>query len=197
MKIGMPTYATKEEEVAAIAAALAHSGSTPLEFTVHDGQRILCLDGGGLKGLIMIEVLIRIEQLTQKKITELFDWIVGTSTGGVIALGLVYGEWSMHVHVLVGKCNPPAYQRATLKSWEWPWYEARSALLYCSVCDFFSLSLAKKSLYQLKQLYFEMKEDVFGSGNKYGYGFNTKKMEEVLKRNFGSEMTMMSVLEPK
>ena len=160
----MPTYATKEEEVAAIAAALAHSGSTPLEFTVHDGQRILCLDGGGLKGLIMIEVLIRIEQLTQKKITELFDWIVGTSTGGVIALGLVYGEWSMHVHVLVGKC---------------------------------SFSLAKKSLYQLKQLYFEMKEDVFGSGNKYGYGFNTRKMEEVLKRNFGSDMTMMSVLEPK
>ena len=80
----------KEEE--AIAAAIAHSGTTPLEFSVHDGQRILCLDGGGLKGLIMIEVLIRIEQLTQKKITDLFDWIVGTSTGGVIALGLVYGN---------------------------------------------------------------------------------------------------------
>lgn len=39
----------------------------------------------------MIEVLIRIEQLTEKKIIDLFDWIVGTSTGGVIALGLVYG----------------------------------------------------------------------------------------------------------
>lgn len=44
-----------------------------------------------MKGLIMIEVLIRIEQLTEKKIIDLFDWIVGTSTGGVIALGLVYG----------------------------------------------------------------------------------------------------------
>ena len=92
LKIGMPTYATKEEETAAIAAALAHSQLTPLEFTVRDGQRILCLDGGGLKGLILIEVLIRIEQLTGRKIIELFDWIVGTSTGGVIALGLVYGE---------------------------------------------------------------------------------------------------------
>ena len=39
----------------------------------------------------MIEVLIHIEQLTGKKIIDLFDWIVGTSTGGVIALGLVYG----------------------------------------------------------------------------------------------------------
>ena len=92
MKIGMPTYATKEEEMVAIATAITHSQLTPVEFTVRDGQRILCLDGGGLKGLILIEVLIRIEQLTGKKITELFDWIVGTSTGGVIALGLVYGE---------------------------------------------------------------------------------------------------------
>ena len=82
---------TKEEESAAIAAAIAHSGGTPLEFSIVDGERILCLDGGGLKGLIMIEVLIRIEQLTRKKIIDLFDWIVGTSTGGVIALGLVYG----------------------------------------------------------------------------------------------------------
>ena len=57
--------------------------------------------------------------------------------------------------------------------------------------------LARKSLYQLKQLYFEMKEDVFGSGNKYGYDFNTKKMEDVLKRNFDPDLTMMSVLEPK
>ena len=56
---------------------------------------------------------------------------------------------------------------------------------------------AKKSLHQLKQLYFEMKEDVFGSGNKYGYDFDTKKMEEVLRRNFTPEMKMTSVLEPK
>lgn len=80
-----------KDECGVVAAAIAHSGSTPLEFSIHDGQRILCLDGGGLKGLILIEVLIQIEKLTQKKITELFDWIVGTSTGGVIALGLVYG----------------------------------------------------------------------------------------------------------
>ena len=24
--------------------------------------------------------------------TEIFDWIVGTSTGGILALGLVYGN---------------------------------------------------------------------------------------------------------
>lgn len=56
------------------------------------GSRILCLDGGGIRGLVQIEVLAQIEKLTGKKITELFDWIIGTSTGGLLALGLVYGE---------------------------------------------------------------------------------------------------------
>lgn len=67
-------------------------GETPLELSVYNGQRILCLDGGGLKGLILIEVLIYIERLTGRRIVELFDWIVGTSTGGIIALALVYGN---------------------------------------------------------------------------------------------------------
>ena len=37
-------------------------------------------------------MLRAIEQLTGKSITELFDWIVGTSTGGILALGMIYGE---------------------------------------------------------------------------------------------------------
>ena len=72
-------------------------GETPLELSVHDGQRILCLDGGGMKGLVLIEVLIHIEKWAGKRIVELFDWIVGTSTGGVIALGLVYGEGCLFI----------------------------------------------------------------------------------------------------
>ena len=73
--------------------ALMHTGYTPLAFQVQGGERILCLDGGGIKGLIQIEVLIQIEELTGKRITELFNWIVGTSTGGIIALAMVYGEY--------------------------------------------------------------------------------------------------------
>ena len=61
-------------------------------FGIRGGSRILCLDGGGIKGLVQLQVLMELEERTQRKITDLFDWIVGTSTGGVIALAMVYGE---------------------------------------------------------------------------------------------------------
>ena len=69
-----------------VITALQNLKSTPPKH-----HRILCLDGGGMKGLIQIEVLLQIEKSTGRRITELFDWIVGTSTGGIVALGLVYG----------------------------------------------------------------------------------------------------------
>ena len=56
------------------------------------GNSILFLDGGGMRGLVSIEILMDIEERTGERIIDLFDWIVGTSTGGIIALALVYGE---------------------------------------------------------------------------------------------------------
>ena len=49
-------------------------------------------DGGDIKGLILIEMLMVIEQITSKRIRELFDWpwIIGTSMGGILALAMVY-----------------------------------------------------------------------------------------------------------
>ena len=46
-----------------------------------------------LQGLIQIEMLKTIEQMTGKSISDLFDWVVGTSTGGILALGMIYGRW--------------------------------------------------------------------------------------------------------
>ena len=61
-------------------------------FGLRGGSRILFLDGGGIKGLVQLEILFQLEERTQCKITDLFDWIVGTSVGGIIALAMVYGE---------------------------------------------------------------------------------------------------------
>lgn len=50
--------------------------------------RVLSLDGGGVRGVIPALVLAKIEEIAGKPCSELFDLIVGTSTGGIIALGL-------------------------------------------------------------------------------------------------------------
>ncbi len=52
-------------------------------------KKILSIDGGGIRGLIPATVLNEIEIRTKKPIASLFDLIAGTSTGGIIALGLV------------------------------------------------------------------------------------------------------------
>jgi patatin-like phospholipase/acyl hydrolase len=50
--------------------------------------RILSIDGGGIRGIIPAVVLAEIERLTGRPACELFDLIAGTSTGGIIALGV-------------------------------------------------------------------------------------------------------------
>ena len=54
--------------------------------------RILSIDGGGLRGVIPVTILQKIEDLTGKKIYELFDFIAGTSTGGLIACALTTSD---------------------------------------------------------------------------------------------------------
>jgi hypothetical protein len=50
--------------------------------------RILSLDGGGIRGLIPALVLAELERRTGKRTAQLFDLIAGTSTGGILGLGL-------------------------------------------------------------------------------------------------------------
>jgi patatin-like phospholipase/acyl hydrolase len=49
---------------------------------------VLSIDGGGIRGLIPALLLVEIERRTGKAISELFDLIAGTSTGGILALGI-------------------------------------------------------------------------------------------------------------
>lgn len=56
-----------------------------------DTKKILCIDGGGIKGVFPAAFLADIEEKLDKPIVDYFDLIVGTSTGGIIALGLGMG----------------------------------------------------------------------------------------------------------
>ena len=49
---------------------------------------ILSIDGGGIRGIIPAMILAEIERRTGCRTADLFDLIAGTSTGGVLALGL-------------------------------------------------------------------------------------------------------------
>lgn len=51
---------------------------------------ILCLDGGGIKGLLGAVLLDILEKRTGKSIHDLFDFFAGTSTGGLQTLGLTF-----------------------------------------------------------------------------------------------------------
>uniref|UniRef100_A0A8C6N6B3 phospholipase A2 n=1 Tax=Melopsittacus undulatus TaxID=13146 RepID=A0A8C6N6B3_MELUD len=60
--------------------------------SLHSHDRLLCLDGGGIRGLVLIQLLLAIEKAVGRPIREIFDWIAGTSTGGILALAIVHGK---------------------------------------------------------------------------------------------------------
>lgn len=53
--------------------------------------KILCIDGGGIKGIFSAQVLAEFEEAFHTSTSEHFDLVCGTSTGGIIALGVAAG----------------------------------------------------------------------------------------------------------
>lgn len=67
-------------------ALLATTGS--MAQTTEPPIRILSIDGGGMRGVIPARLLQELETLTGKRVFELFDAVVGTSTGALLSLGI-------------------------------------------------------------------------------------------------------------
>lgn len=55
-------------------------------------KKILSIDGGGIRGIIPALVLAEIEKRTDKPISACFDLFAGTSTGGILSLGLTKAD---------------------------------------------------------------------------------------------------------
>ena len=67
--------------------------------TARTPRRLLALDGGGIRGVMTLEVLAEIERQLREirgggdefRLCDFFDYVGGTSTGAIIAAGLARG----------------------------------------------------------------------------------------------------------
>lgn len=57
-----------------------------------ENLNILSINGGGIRGLIALKQLVRLEEICGMKLNEKFKFISGTSTGGIIAVLLADGK---------------------------------------------------------------------------------------------------------
>ncbi|KAJ6216443.1 hypothetical protein RDWZM_007600 [Blomia tropicalis] len=78
-----------------IVKAALEKASAPKDEMKDDSSRkkvrLLSLDGGGIRGLILIQMLAYLEAVLQRPVVETFDWLAGTSTGAILALLLASG----------------------------------------------------------------------------------------------------------
>ena len=65
-------------------------------------RRILTIDGGGIRGTFPAAFLANLEQDLGEPIGRYFDLISGTSTGGIIAIGLALGAMGTALAALLG-----------------------------------------------------------------------------------------------
>ncbi|MDP2193546.1 MAG: patatin-like phospholipase family protein [Alphaproteobacteria bacterium] len=82
------SHSTAQEEQILVPLSkrhLRHMHSVPIEIERALESRVLSIDGGGIKGLMVLEILALLERKTGKHTTELFDMIGGTSAGALIA----------------------------------------------------------------------------------------------------------------
>lgn len=75
-------------------------------------RRILSLDGGGIKGTMPAAFLAALEEDLAEPIGSYFDLVAGTSTGGIIALGLGLGKTAKELLDLYERRGPIIFGQA-------------------------------------------------------------------------------------
>lgn len=85
-------------------------------------RKLLALDGGGIRGVMTLEVLAKIESLLQNKLNrgddfvlaDYFDYVAGTSTGAVIASCLSLGMRVDKIREFYVESGPAMFDKTRL-----------------------------------------------------------------------------------
>ena len=94
----------------------------PLEsrYSKKSPRKLLTLDGGGIRGVLTLQVLIRMEELLREhsgqgdnfRLCNFFDYIGGTSTGAIIAAGLARGMSAKELSDFYMKAGPAMFDKS-------------------------------------------------------------------------------------
>ena len=79
-------------------------------------KRILSIDGGGIRGVFPAAYLARLEEDLDQPLYRYFDLIAGTSTGGIIAIGLAMGFKAQEILELYESRGPEIFSQQR-KGW--------------------------------------------------------------------------------
>jgi hypothetical protein len=83
-------------------------------------RKLLALDGGGIRGILTLQVLIRMEEILRKesgqgdsfRLCNFFDYVGGTSTGAIIAAGLARGMSAQELSDFYMKTGPAMFDKS-------------------------------------------------------------------------------------
>ena len=101
---------------------MTHLKNWQTKFATTRPRRLLALDGGGIRGVMTLEILRKIEQdlatATGKgasfRLGDFFDYIGGTSTGAIIAAGLAMGKSVQELVDFYIEAGPLMFEKSSL-----------------------------------------------------------------------------------
>lgn len=88
-------------------ATVTDETSSNFVFNPDNKTTLLSIDGGGMRGVIPLAMLIYLEEQTGKPAYDLFDMVAGTSTGAIIAAGLGLGMTAKEIMQIAYKDRLP------------------------------------------------------------------------------------------
>jgi predicted acylesterase/phospholipase RssA len=101
----------------------SHWGPLGVRYGTPGRRRMLALDGGGIRGVLSVEVLVRLEELLREKLgrpqlvlADYFDYIAGTSTGAMMAAALAIGMSATQMRDMYHEFGSEAFKKESIFS---------------------------------------------------------------------------------